>query len=147
MLRRKNICILIIVVLLILISLSGCTGVEVETVNIEISFDPDPVHCENDHLYWDVIISETNGIGVNLKSITKDAYVGDHYTGNSKIFDESWIEEACGTSYLSAFSSVNYSAGASPCEWNVGVTLKYKVTGIDDNGRQVEATADLELMD
>jgi len=145
MLRRINICILIIVVLLILISLSGCTGIK--TANLEISFDPDPVHCENDHLYWDVIISETNGIGVNLKNITIDAYVGDDYTGNSDILDEPWMEEVWGTSYLSAFSSVNYSSGTSPCEWNVGVTLKYKVTGIDDDGHQVEATADLELMD
>jgi len=145
MLRRKNICILIIAVLLILISLSGCTGIK--TANLEISFDPDPVHCENDHLYWDVIISETNGIGVNLKNITIDAYVGDDYTGNSDILDESWMEEEWGTSYLSAFSSVNYSSGTGPCEWNVGVTLKYKVTGTDDDGHQVEATADLELMD
>jgi len=145
MLRRKNICILIIMVLLILISLSGCTGVKI--ANLEISFDPNPVYCENDHLYWDVIISETNGIGVNLKNITIDAYVGDDYIGNDHIFDESWMEGAFGTSYLSAFSSVNYSSGKGPCDGNVGVTLKYEVTGIDDNGHQVEATADLELMD
>ena len=144
MLRRKNIYILIIAVLLILISLSGCTGVK--TANLEISFDPNPVYCENDHLYWDVIISETNGIGVYLKNITIDTYVGDDYIGNYHIFDESWMEGAFGTSYLSA-SSVNYSSGIGSCDGNVGVTLKYEVTGIDDNGHQVEATADLELMD
>jgi len=145
MLRRKNICILIIVVLLILINLSGCTGVK--TANLEISFDPNPVYCENDHLYWDVIISETNGIGVNLKNITIDAYVGDDYIGNDHILDESWMEGVFGTSYLSASSSVNYSSGKGPCDGNVGVTLKYEVTGIDDNGHQVEATAELELME
>jgi hypothetical protein len=123
MLRRKNICILIIVVLLILISLSGCTGVK--TANLEISFDPNPVYCENGHLYWDVIISETNGIGVNLKNITIDTYVGDDYIGNYHIFDESWMEEALGTSYLSASSSVNYSSGIDSCDGNVGITLKY----------------------
>ena len=145
MLRRKNICILIIVVLLILISLSGCTGVK--TANLEISFDPNPVYCENDLLSWDVIISETNGIGVNLKNITIDAYVGDDYIGNDHILDESWMEGVFGTSYLSASSSVIYSCGAGPCDDYVGVTLKYEVTGIDDNGHQVEATAELELMD
>jgi hypothetical protein len=34
-----------------------------------------------------------------------------------------------------------------PCEGNTGITLKYKVTGIDDDGHQVEATAELELME
>ena len=145
MLKRKNICILTIMVLLILISLSGCTGVK--TANLEISFDPNPVYCENNELHWRVIISETNGVGVNLKNITIDAYVGDDYTGNSDIFDESWIEGVWGTSYLSAFSSVNYNSGKGPCETNVGVTLKYKITGMDDDGHQVEASADLELME
>jgi hypothetical protein len=145
MLRRKNICILIIVVLLILISLSGCTGVK--TANLEISFDPDPVYCENNELAWRVIISETNGVGVNLKTIVEDLYVGDDYIGNSLTGNEAWIEEAFGTSYLSAFSSMGFNARWSPCEGNTGITIKYKVTGIDDNGYQVEATAELELMD
>ena len=145
MLRRKNICILIIVVLLILISLSGCTGVK--TANLEISFDPNPVYCENDGLYWRVIISETNGVGVNLKTIVQDVYVGDDYIGNFYTSNEAWMEKVWGTSYLSAFSSMDFNAGCSPCEGNTGITIKCKVTGIDDNGRQVEATADLELMD
>jgi hypothetical protein len=105
MLRRKNICILIIVVLLILISLSGCTGVK--TANIEISFDPDPVHCENDCLDWRVIISETKGVGVNLKTIVADVYVGDDYIGNDFTINEAEINEVWGTSYLSAFSSMD----------------------------------------
>ena len=146
MLRRKNICILIIVVLLILISLSGCTGVK--TANIEISFDPDPVHCENDCLDWRVIISETKGVGVNLKTIVADIYVGDNYIGNDFTINEAEINEEWGTSYLSAFSSMDdFNCRWCPCEGNTGITIKYKVTGIDDNGRQVEATADLELMD
>ena len=145
MLRRKNICVLIIVVLLILISLSGCTGVK--TANLEISFDPNPAYCENNGLHWRVIISETNGVGVNLKTIVQDVYVGDDYIGNFSTSNEAWIEEELGTSYLSAFSSMGFNAGCSQCEGNTGITIKGKVTGIDDNGRQVEATADLELMD
>ena len=145
MLRRKNIYILISVVLLILISLFGCTGVK--TANLEISFDPNPVYCENDRLYWRIIISETNGVGVNLKTIVQDVYVGDNYIGNFYTSNEAWIEEELGTSYLSAFSSIDFNAGCSPCEGNTGITIKCKVTGIDDNGHQVEVTAKLELMD
>ena len=145
MLRRKNICILIIVVLLILISLSGCTGVK--TANLEISFDPNPVYCENNELHWRVIISETSGVGVNLKTIVQDVYIGDDYIGNWHTYNEAWIEEELGTSYLSAFSSMDFNAGMGTCEGNTGITIKCKVTGIDDNGHQVEATAELELME
>ena len=144
MLGRKNICILIIVVLLILISLSGCTGVK--TANLEISFDPNPVYCENDHLYWRVIISETNGVGVNLKTIVQDAYIGDDYIGNWYTNNEAWIEEQLGTSYLSAFSSMDFNAGMGTCEGNTGIAIKCKVTGIDDNGNPIEATGRVDLL-
>jgi len=144
MLRRKNICILIIVLLLILISLSGCTGVK--TANLEISFDPNPVYCENNGLHWRVIISETSGVGVNLKTIVQDVYVGDDYIGNFYTSNEAWIEEELGTSYLSAFSSMGFNAGMSPCEGNTGITIKCKVTGIDDNGNPIEATGRVDLL-
>ncbi len=140
MLRRKNICILIIVVLLILISLSGCTGVKI--ANLEISFDPNPVYCENDHLYWDVIISETNGVGVSLKTIVQDVYVGDEKV-NSHFYDENWMQENLGSSYLPAFSSMINGAGS-----NCGITHEvFTVTGIDDNGHEVEATGKVETLD
>ena len=145
MLKRKNICILTIMALLILISLSGCTGVK--TANLEISFDPNPVYCENNEIHWRVIISETNGVGVNLKTIVQDVYVGDDYIGNFYTSNEAWMEDVWGTSYLSAFSSMDFNAGMGTCEGNTGITIKCKVTGIDDNGHQVEATAELELMD
>lgn len=139
MLGRKNICILIIVVLLILISLSGCTGVK--TANLEISFDPNPVYCENDHLYWDVIISETNGIGVSLKTIVQDVYVGDEKV-NSYFYDENWMQENLGSSYLSAFSSMTNGSG---CGCYVTHQI-FTVTGIDDNGHEVEATGRVDLL-
>ena len=144
MLRRKNICILTIMVLLILISLSGCTGLK--TANLEISFDPNPVYCENNEIHWRVIISETNGIGVNLKTIVIDVYVGDDYYGNLDTFNETWIEEEWDTSYLSAYSSIDFNAGMGTCEGNTGITIKYKVTGIDDNGNPIEATGEVDLL-
>lgn len=144
MLRRKNICILTIVVLLILISLSGCTGVK--TANLEISFDPNPVYCENNELHWRVIISETSGVGVNLKTIVQDVYIGDDYIGNWHTNNEAWIEEELGTSYLSAFSSMDFNAGMGTCEGNTGIAIKCKVTGIDDNGNPIEATGRVDLL-
>jgi len=144
MLRRKNICILIIVVLLILIGLSGCTGVK--TANLEINFDPNPVYCENNELLWRVIISETNGVGVNLKTIVQDVYIGDDYIANWHTNNEAWIEEVWGTSYLSAFSSMDFNAGMGPCEGNTGIAIKCKVTGIDDNGNPIEATGRVDLL-
>jgi hypothetical protein len=144
MLRRKNIYILIIAVLLILISLSGCTGVK--TANLEISFDPNPVYCENNELHWRVIISETSGVGVNLKTIVQDVYVGDDYIGNFHTSNEAEIEEWWGTSYLSAFSSMDFNAGMGTCEGNTGITIKCKVTGIDDNGNPIEATGRVDLL-
>ena len=144
MLRRKNICILIIVVLVILISLSGCTGVK--TANIEISFDPNPVYCENNELHWRVIISETSGVGVNLKTIVQDVFIGDDYIGNFYTSNEAWIEDELGTSYLSAFSSIDFNAGMGTCEGNTGITIKCKVTGIDDNGNPIEATGRVDLL-
>ena len=39
-----------------------------------------------------------------------------------------------GTSYLSVFFSMDFNDGYSPCESNTGITIKCKVTGIDDNG-------------
>ena len=144
MLGRKNICILIIVVLLILISLSGCTGVK--TANLEISFDPNPVYCENNELHWRVIISETNGVGVNLKTIVNDVYIGDDYISHWHTSNEAEIEEWFGTSYLAAFSSMDFNAGMDPCEGNTGISIKCKVTGIDDNGNPIEATNRVDLL-
>ena len=51
-----------------------------------------------------------------------------------------------GTSYLSAFSSIDFNAGMGTCEGNTGITIKCKVTGIDDNGNQIEATGRVDLL-
>jgi len=140
MLRRKNICILIIVILLILISLSGCTGVK--TANLEISFDPNPVPCIDGHRYWDVIMSETNGVGIALKTIVQDVYIGDQKV-NSHFYDENWMQEYLGSSYLPAFSSMINGAGCN-CEITHEI---FTVTGIDDIGHEIEATGKVEALD
>jgi len=144
MLKRKNICILTIMVLLISISLPGCTGVK--TANLEISFDPNPVYCENNELHWRVIISETSGVGVNLKTIVQDVYVENDYIVNWHTNNEAEIEEWWGTSYLSAFSSMDFNAGMGTCEGNTSITIKCKVTGIDDNGNPIEAMGEVDLL-
>ncbi len=136
MLGRKTILILVAVILLI--SLSGCAGLK--TAQLEISFDPDPVPCENGHQYWDVIISEINGIGVNLKTETQDIYVGDQKVA-SFFYDEAWMQEHLGSSYLPAFSSMVISAGCG-CEVTHEV---FTFTGVDDNGHEVETTARIDL--
>lgn len=138
MLSRKTVLILVAVILLI--SLSGCTGLGLKTAQLEISFDPDPVPCENGHQYWDVIISEINGIGVNLKTETQDIYIGDQKVA-SFFYDEAWMQEHLDSSYLPAFSSMVISAGCI-CEVTHEV---FTFTAIDDNGHEVETTARIDL--
>jgi hypothetical protein len=137
-LGRKTILILVAVILLI--SLSGCAGLK--TAQLEISFDPNPVPCIDGKRHWDVIMSEINGVGVSLKTIVQDVYVGDQKV-NSYFYDENWMQENLGSSYLPAFSSMINGAG---CGCYVTHQI-FTVTGIDDNGHEIEATGKVEALD
>jgi len=142
MLNKKAIWVPILLMLIFVMFLSGCSGIVVppETAKMEITFDPNPVPCEDGHQYWDVIISEINGIGVNLKTETQDIYVEDQKVASFS-YDEAWMQEHLGSSYLPAFSSMVISAG-SICEVTHEV---FTFTGVDDNGHEVQAIATIDL--
>ena len=41
---------------------------------------------------------------------------------------------------------MGFNAGMSPCEGNTGITIKCKVTGIDDNGNPIEVTVRIDFL-
>ncbi len=129
----------IFMVAILLISLAGCVGLK--TAQLEITFDPNPVPCENEHLSWKTIISEINGVGVTLETIVQDVYVGDEKVA-SHTYDEVWMEEWLGSSYIPAFSSMTITAG---CGCMVTHEI-FTVNGIDNNGHEVQATGRVDAL-
>lgn len=108
---------------------------------IEISFNPNPVPCEDGHWHWRVILTEVNGIGVRLNDLTVDIYQGDRLL-DKRDYDSSWIEEWLDSSYLPAYGSADFGAGF-PCQ---AITHEVvTITGIDANGHEITATGRVDF--
>ena len=73
--KQKRIRIALFLLLILIIVISGCSGLP-KTAKINITIDPNPVPYDSEAENWpfDIILDESNGVGVTLSSIRWDEY-------------------------------------------------------------------------
>ena len=139
--KQKRIWISLLLSIILIVVMSGCNGLP-KTAKINITFDPNPVPYDEDWLY-NVILTESNGVGVTLTSIKFDAYGQQEQFLGTIILDEEDIIEWFESSYLPAFSALSCFFNHTEAERKYDI---FTVTGIDDNGNPIEATGRVDFL-
>jgi len=132
---------------ILMVVLSGCSGLP-KTPKVSISFDPNPVpySSENERWSFNIVLDESNGIGVYLSSIKLDSYNQEDELIDTTIWyeaDEEEITSLFGSNYLPAFSSIRGIAS------HHNTTFKYtilSIEGVDDNGNPVEVIGRVDFL-
>jgi len=145
--KQKRIWIPLLLSIILIVVLSGCSGLP-KTAKINITFDPNPVPYNmsitgTGRWSFDVILSESNGIGITLTSLRFDSYDQQEQLFNTQILDEEDITDWFDSNYLPAFSSL------SCWVYHTSVEKKYEiitVAGADDNGNPIKATGRVDYL-
>jgi hypothetical protein len=108
--KQKRIWISLLLSFILIIVLSGCNGGP-KRAKINVSFYPNPVPYSSGIGKWsfDVILSESNGIGVTLTSLRFDSYNPQGQLVNTQSLDEEEITDWFDSNYLPAFSTLKAS--------------------------------------
>ena len=138
MMKENRIWIVLFFVLTLIIVLSGCSGLP-KIAKLNISIDPNPVPCSSEDGKWHytMTISESNGVGVSITSLTFNNYDQEDQLIHTQVLDAAeflgWFE----ANYIPAFSMVQSGIVSSSSRKYAIVTVE----GIDDNDNLIEATA------
>ena len=142
--KQKRIWISLLLSFILIIVLSGCSGViGPKTAKINITIDPNPVPYDSEDEDWslNVILSESNGVGVTLSSLRFDGYNQEEQLFDTQFLYEEGIIDWFESNYLPAFSSlqssINYSM--APGDEFAKYTV-LTIEGVDDNDNPIEAT-------
>jgi len=129
--------VLFIIALTLIVILAGCSGVP-KIAQLGIVADPDPVPCssEDGKWYYMMNISESNGVGVTIASLTFTNYNQENELADTTILDAEEFFEWFETDYIPAFSTIQNGIEHS----GTSVYSIVRVAGIDDNDNPVEAT-------
>ncbi len=115
-----------------------------DRTEIEITFSPNPVPCQDGHWRWTVTLKEVNGVGVKLDSIILKVYGADAegvYLVASWN-DESWLNSL--KHYLKPFGHAS-SRRFFTCAAGTTYTV-FTVTGVDDNGHWIRAEGRVDFL-
>jgi len=142
--KQKRIWISLLLSFILIIVLSGCSGLP-KTAKLNISIVPNPVphNSETGEWLFNVILTESNGIGVTLISLRFDGYDQEEELFNTQILYEEDIIDWFDSNYLPAFSSLQAII------YHTSTALKYDiltVVGVDDNGNPIEATERIDYL-
>jgi len=142
--KQKRIWISLLLSFILIIVMSGCSGLP-KTAKLNISIVPNPVPYNSETGEWlfNVIFSESNGVGVTLISLRFDSYDQQEQLVYTQILNEEDIIDWFESNYLPAFSSLS--------EWiyHTSAEIKYDiltVAGVDDNGNPIEATGRVDFL-
>jgi len=141
--KEKRIWIALFLLLILVIIASGCSGLP-KTAKIYITIDPNPVLYDSEAENWplDIILDESNGVGVTLASIRFDSYNQAEELYYTQFLYEEDIIDWFESNYIPAFSMLQNDIV-------YGGTAKYTIVtveGIDDNNNPIEATARIDLL-
>ena len=141
--KQKRIWISLFLSIILIVVLSGCSGLP-KTAKINISFDPNPVPYDSENERWplNLILTESNGVGVTLISLRFDSYDQAEELYYTQFLYEEDIIDWFESNYISAFSAIQNEISYSG-------TAKYSivtVAGIDDNDNPVEATGRVDYL-
>jgi len=145
--EQKKVWIPLLLSFILIIVLSGCSGViGPKTAEINITIDPNPVPFNSEDEVWrfNLILSESNGIGVTLISLRFDAYDQEEQLIKTYIFYEEEIIDRL------KFESIYISGFSALSSW-IFYTWAHKydiltVAGVDDNNNPIEATGRVDFL-
>jgi hypothetical protein len=143
--KQKRIWISLLLSFILIIVLTGCSGViGPKTAKVDITIVPNPVPYDTeDEVWWfNLIFSESNGVGVTLISLRFDSYDQAEELVDTQILYEEDIIDWFESNYLHAFSTL------SNWIWHTG-TSKYNiitVAGVDDNDNPIVATERVDFL-
>jgi hypothetical protein len=145
--KEKRIWIALFLALTLMLILSGCSGLP-KTAKINITTVPNlvPYSSENENWTFDIVLDESNGVGVTLSSLRWDEYNQEEQLIYTTIWYEADEEEMTllfGSNYLPAFSSLQggfyyYIGPGAGYEFAKYTVLT--IEGVDDNENLIEAT-------
>ena len=141
--KEKRIWIALFLTLTLMVILSGCSGLP-KTAKINITINPNPVPYDSETENWpfDIVLDESNGVGVTLISLRFDSYNQEEELFGTQILYEEDIIDWFESNYIPAFSAIQ-------TEISYSGTAKYSivtVAGIDDNDNPVEATGRVDFL-
>ena len=142
--KEKRIWIALFIVLTLMLILSGCSGLP-KTAKINITIEPNPVpySSENERWSFDIVLYESNGVGVTLSSLRFDDYNQAEQLYFTQYLYEEDIIDWFGSNYLPAFSSLQVSV------YHTSSVSKFSlitVEGVDDNNKPIEATGRVDFL-
>jgi hypothetical protein len=140
---KKRIWISLLLSFILIIALSGCSGLP-KTAKINISFVPNPVPYDSENEQWpfNLILNESNGVGVTLISLRLDVYDQEEELFYTQILYEEDIIDWFDSNYLPAFSSLQVSIYHT----SVKIYEILTVAGVDDNDNPIEATGRVDFL-
>ena len=113
---------------------------------ITVSYDPDPLVVNAGHVSWKVILTETNGVGVTVNKLTRQAYMNGKPVGDLKVYtSDRWFQNLPGT-YLPPNGVGIIGAGT-----NFGDSIPEDayyidtIEGTDDNGNDITVEGRLDI--
>jgi hypothetical protein len=142
--KQKRIWISLLLSFILIIVMSGCSGLpKTAKINISISPNPVPYNSETGEWLYNVILSESNGVGVTLTSIRFDMYDQEEQLVNTQILDEEVITDWFESNYLPAFSALSSWLANTSAEKKYSILT---VAGVDDNDNPIEATGRVDYL-
>ena len=145
--KQKRIWILLLLSFILMVVLSGCSGLP-KTAKLNISIDPNPVPYDSESENWpfDIVLDESNGVGVTLISLRFDSYDQEEQLIDTTIWyeaDEEKITSLFGLNYLSAFSSLQGDVSHNDPLFKYTLLT---IEGVDDNNNPIEATGRADFL-
>jgi len=131
----------LILVVILMMALSGCSGLP-KIAKLNISIDPNPVPCSSEDGKWHytMSISESNGVGVSITSLTFNSYDQEDQLIYTQVIDAAEFLERFEANYIPAFSMLqNRFVSSSSRKYAIAT-----VEGIDDNDNLIEATVRID---
>lgn len=111
---------------------------------IEIAINPNPVTCQGGLWKWRMIFNEVNGVGIKIKEVSTTYFLHDTIlTKNVDTSEERLAIWFPPDGYLQAYG-LRDAGGGLNCQSVTSWLLT--VIGIDDNGNEITATAEINFL-
>ena len=142
----------IVILLILALLFSGCAtngllpDPSVQVAQLNITFDPNPVPYDSSWGGWwffVISISESNGVAVDIESITVEFYNWSDELVNTEVWDITEITFWFGTASIAPDSTIYSDVSSFPD------TSKYvimTVEGIDSNDNKVQTTGRMDFL-
>jgi hypothetical protein len=114
-----------------------------ESANIVLTTEPNPVVCKNGEISWDLVITETNGVGVQSQILRTENYMKGDYPNGYNLRQGKTLPE------IPPNGSVTIAGGFFPKVPEGYDHVAYVLVtffGVDDNANNVKADLRIDFV-